>query len=260
MCRADRRHSSPEGLAADTRGHLYVANSGASDIVEVDESTGQLVNTYADPGEAPEDVCVDNDTGDLAATNPQPGAGDIVLYTATSTSGPSGTASGTGYTSPSFCALDKQRHAIVFDDDESGGGEVGAVIPGNYTGAKKMIPLSTSNSIASGVGGIQVNSSNEITLGAPSSAGAVIYTYKRTGTTLTLAATTPLSGVNYPEGYAFNTDSTLVFTSINDYKGTVDAVLYRYPVGGPIEEDFFLPSFAVPFGAAINPTEQFVRR
>ena len=105
-------------------------------------------------------------------------------------------ASAGNYTEPSSCAFDQQRKTLVFDDYEQsvGAGELGAVIPGNYTGTRRIIPLSTSNTIVE-PGAVQVNVSNQVTVGDVVGFGSFsIYTYRRTGTALTLIATTTLDG------------------------------------------------------------------
>jgi hypothetical protein len=122
VCATLTGYSNPQGLSTDSAGNLWVANTGASDILEVNPSTGAVTATYQDPGEFPVDVCVANSSGNFAATNiltTSDTPGNVVLYTSGSFSGPTGTASAFNYTSPRFCAYDKPQNAFAFDDYES---------------------------------------------------------------------------------------------------------------------------------------------
>ncbi len=137
--------SYPQGLSVDHHGNVYVANTGAGDIVEFSPTTGQTVNTFSDPGELPSDVAVDG-SGNVAVANIGPtssGTGNVVFYAAGSTS-PTGTASSSNFTSPRFCAFDKQGD-LDLDDYESkiGVTNVGVVFRGSIHNMTAAIrPLS----------------------------------------------------------------------------------------------------------------------
>ncbi len=126
------------------------------------------------------------------------------------------------------------------------------MLPGNYTGTKQIVALATSNTISGYPGGLQVNGTNQVVVDDTS---AALYTYNLSGTTLSLATTTSMSGAGCPLGFAFAPGYKLFVTAdaCND-----DAALYNYPVGGT-GTPFSVPSGGFPQGVAIAPTAQFVR-
>ncbi len=134
VCATLTGFNGPQGLSTDKSGDLYVANTDASDIVEIAPPyTGSPVNVYADPNGFPSDVAVDGD-GNLAVPNIEStsgGPGDIVFYTPGSPN-PTRTVSGSTYTSPRFCAFDSRGDLLIDDIDLFNTGQVnlGAILPG----------------------------------------------------------------------------------------------------------------------------------
>ncbi len=255
--------TNPEGLATDSAGDLYVANTGAQNVVELAPPyTGPPLATFNDSGEYPGDVAVDAN-GNLAVTNLETtagAAGNIVFYRAGSTS-PTGSASSPTFTSPRFCAFDKYGDLALDDNDQfnTGAVNIGGVV-GGINGNGTIVTLTTNNSITF-PGGVQVSSSGQLAVldQIGDGSGPAIYTYNAP-TTLNLgspASTTLLANDDDPAGFAFLPGSTLVLT--------VDAVfdsvlLYDYPAGGsPIKTEGGAPGGA-PIGVAIDPTEQFTLR
>ncbi len=262
VCATLTGFSEPQGMATDKSGNLYVANTTASNILEIQPSSGNVIATYSDPGEYPTDVCVANNSGNFAVPaieTTSGGAGNIALYTAGNTSGPTGTASGSTYTSPRFCAFDKQMNAFAFDDYDlfnTGAINAGAILPGNYTGTKNIVPINLSNSLTF-PGGVQVNTANQLVIDDQGSgSGGTLYTYSQSGLNFTVSATTSLTQSIDPVTFAFGPGSTLALTADASLAA---AQLYKYPAGGPPVLTVPL-SGSLPIGAAINPTEQFALR
>jgi hypothetical protein len=271
LCATLNGFSGPEGLSDSEhtdrkRGHLYVANTGASNVLEINETTGAVINTYADPNEYPVDVCVDP-KGNLAVMNLETtagAAGNIALYKANAFGGPTGSASAPTYTSPRFCAFIHSGKALVFDDADifnTGAVNAAEVDPGNYAGAKNVIPLPLPNAIQF-PGQVAIDDpdddydQNNTTIVDQSSAPPAIYTYlfDINAKTLTLKATTPLASSKDPVGFAFIEFSKRLLTAD---AGLDSAQAYFYPVGGNTFNNIALPANGLPIGVASDPTEQY---
>jgi hypothetical protein len=71
------------GTATDSTGNWYVANSGASTIVEYSAGGGSVLNTLSDGGRAPVDVAISESTNTIAVANasPRAGKGAVSVYT-----------------------------------------------------------------------------------------------------------------------------------------------------------------------------------
>ncbi len=253
----------PYGMATDKGGDLYVVNQGASNVLEfAPPYTGAPIATFSDPGEIAIDVAVDND-GNVAVTNTETtaaGAGDVVFYS-NGSKNPTGKAMGNTFTSPRFCAFDKNGDLVLDDVDifNTKAVNVGAILRGNLTNPNgKIITLTTSNAIVY-PGGVQVTPSGNVAVDDQSASPPSIYTYEAP-TSRNLGSpisTTVLSGTDSPVTFAFSAEGTLVFT-VDAALSTAD--LFHYPAGGsPIEEAGF-PPFATPLGVAVVPTEQFTIR
>jgi hypothetical protein len=133
---------------------------------------------------------------------------------------------------------------------------VGAVLPGNYTGTKTIIPLPTSNTI-NFVGGVQVYITPDgqwLVIIDQSSSPPMVYVYCLTsGPSLTLMQSVPLSNASDPVSFAFAPGFHLILTAD---AGLVAGVVYPFPAGGS-GTAYPVPG-ALPIGAAINPTAQFL--
>jgi hypothetical protein len=250
--------TNPQGMSTDKSGNLWVANTDAENILEINPSNGNVIATYNDAGQYPVDVCVANNSGNFAVPTifnaNTGGPGEIDLFTSGNTSGPTGVASGATYTSPRFCAYDKTEHYVVFDDADifnTGANNVGAIAPGNYTGTKNIVALNTSNSIEF-PGGVQFNGNQQPVI--DDQEAFALYTYNVSGTTLNVAQTTPLSQASDPVSFAFAPGYGLALTAD---AGLAAAQLYKYPAGGAPLGTFPVGSGSLPIGAAIIPTAQF---
>ncbi len=248
VCATLTGFNGPTGISVDARGNLYVANGAGRNSVEVQSSTGALVDTFNDPNiyGRPMDIAVDG-KGDLAVTD---GVG-VVFYGSGSTS-PTGMASNPSV-SPRFCAFDRKGN-LIFDDDpeQPDAPVVGIVFRGNLNNMQAVMhPL---NGDIFSPGGVQVlNTAGPYgTLAIMANTrgqSASIYTYKSLSyPNLGPPTITPLAGSGYAFGFSFSSSGTLAFVA--DF-GAVQAQLYRYP-SGVLVQNYTDPNAGF-IGAAINP-------
>jgi hypothetical protein len=77
--------SEPQGMCSDTKGNVYVANTGTEQVLELSR-TGSIVKTYNDPYGYPVGCAYDPATGHLAVMDifGLSGAGQVLVYTSPS--------------------------------------------------------------------------------------------------------------------------------------------------------------------------------
>ncbi len=77
----------PQGECSDTKGNIYIANTGEEQVLEYSR-TGTLLNTYSDSYGYPVGCAVDPATGNLAVTDifGFSGAGQVLVFTSPSSS------------------------------------------------------------------------------------------------------------------------------------------------------------------------------
>jgi hypothetical protein len=75
---------SPQGECADNAGDVWIANTGASEMVEYAHGGKEPISTLEDPGQQPAGCSVNTTTGDLAVANicnaQSCGNGNLVIY------------------------------------------------------------------------------------------------------------------------------------------------------------------------------------
>ena len=74
--------SEPQGECADTKGNVYITNTGDSNVLEYND--GKQTNTLLDKGQYPVGCSFDTLNGDLAVSNiisTQDGAGSVAIFT-----------------------------------------------------------------------------------------------------------------------------------------------------------------------------------
>lgn len=255
--------NAPEGLAVDTLGDLFVANTGADNILMFSPPYTSQPLTIADkPGTDPLDVAVDGQ-GNFAVTNIETknGNGDVVLYTAGATV-PTSVVSSKHFQEPRYCAFDKSGNLFIDNITSSPPGfyneshtiTIGE-IPGGV-GGRSLIRLTTANeNDGIGAGGIQITNDGKIVLihyELPGSEGGETLTYGAPqGRNLGTPQINVLSGSVQPLTFAFlGGDSKLITADFSLSK----AVTYRYPAGSE-EKSFSLPSGQSPLGVAVYPPQ-----
>jgi hypothetical protein len=251
----------PQGLAVDRLGNLWVANTGANNILKyAPPYNGAPVATLNDPGGYPADVCVDLN-GNVAVTNIidiNGGPGNIVFYAAGAVN-PTGAASGATFTSPRFCAYASNGN-LAFDDADifnTGVVNLGLVLKGNSNNMNAVINTLTITNGIGFPGGVQVPTHGG--LAVLDQTGLVIDNYKNPkdfnlGAPISV---TPLGGAGDPVQFQLYPGSkdALAADATND-----QTEAYTYPAGGN-------PIFVYKFVGGVEPigvghfgTEQFTRK
>jgi hypothetical protein len=224
--------SEPQGECADTKGNVYIANTGESNILEY---TGtKLTNTIADSGQYPVGCSVDS-KGDLAVSNiisTADGPGSITIF-----AGGKGTGKNfavTGLSRVYFLAYDK---TTLWVSGESSSSTV-AFASVNAKGKSTNKPI-TGGSI-SFPGGVQFDGKN-VTLGDQD--GAVVYQMKK----FAIVSSTPLTGsVDVVSYWIDQPTSTLIAPDA----GAAAVEIYKYPAGGSATQT--LTGFSEPIGATVS--------
>jgi hypothetical protein len=242
--------SQPQGLASDTAGSIYIANTSASNILVYKNDYKTLLATYNDANQYPAGVGYDDTTGVVGVTNiisTAGGAGSVSFYAKGKTSKPCVTVSNANFARVYFGGFDKAGDFFVDGENSSG-----AVVVGVVTGqckAKAITPLTTSNAI-SFPGGVEVTPTDEVAI--DDQLGPAVYTYKNSikKTLGKPVSTTPLTGASDPVTFAFTKTATDLWTAD---AGLVAAPEYAYPKGGsPITT---ITSAGQPIGVAVTPVE-----
>jgi hypothetical protein len=120
--------SNPEGIGIDTHGDIYVANTGAKNVLVYAAGSSSPTGTLADPGEFPVDVTIGPD-GTVYVANvfgPIGASGDVVLYSPGS-SEPTETLHDKCFLHVIGVALDKHNNLFASCDSTPGSGH-GAVV------------------------------------------------------------------------------------------------------------------------------------
>lgn len=112
----------PQGLCSDAQGNVFIANTGASQIVEFPHGGRNVVTVLSDPDGNPAGCAVDPTNGNLAVTNvvsASAPSGNVAIYT--KGSGTAVTYAVPGVLRPYFCGYDNKGNLFV-DGQTSGGG------------------------------------------------------------------------------------------------------------------------------------------
>jgi hypothetical protein len=246
----------PQGMTVDKQGNLWVANTGASNVLEFkhNQYNQPPALTLNDPGYLPADVCVDRQ-GNVAVTNIETdnGVGAIVFY-APGAVNPTGMASNANFPSPRFCAFASNGN-LAFDDlDANGGTNLGLVYAGNVNNMNAPINTLTITNQIGFPGGVQVPTWGG--LAVLDQTGLVIDNYKNPKD-LNLGApisVTTLGGAGDPVQFQLYPKSVGLLAA--------DALLdqteaYNYPAGGNPVNVYGFNNGGLPIGVGHYPTEQF---
>jgi hypothetical protein len=243
--------SEPQGLATDSKGNLYIADTGNSQIQVFASPYTKKPKLYADPGQYPAGVSVTivGKTTYLGVTNiisTSDGPGSVTIYK----NGKAGKAiSNTNFARVYFDSFDASGNLYIDGENSDGGVVVGEIAKATTTG-KKIAVLTTKNSIEF-PGGVQVTTKGLIAIDDQDS--FAVYTYKAPvkGSLGNPTKTTDLTGSGDPVTFAFTSTNTDLWTA-----DAVDAASneFAYPKGGSP-----LHSIAVtggePIGVAIVPAQ-----
>ena len=232
----------PQGECADSRGNVYVTNTGTSQIYVYPPASGTLLETINDPGEYPVG-CAVGPEGDLAVTNifsASYGPGSISLYNGSNTIP-------TIITSPSFERMyfdgfDANNNLFVDGLNASGVFQLGKLPSGSNT----ITPITVSGASISYPGGVQVTAGPKVNVG--DQLGNVVYRMSEGGV---VNGHTSLSGASdCVQGTIVVGKPVSKGVYICPDAGTADTEFFKYTAGGSPTQT--ITGFEQPIGSVIS--------
>ena len=225
--------SLPQGLALDTAGNLYVADTNNSRIQVYARGFKGTPTTINDPGESPASVTIDS-KGNLGVANiltTGSGPGSVSFFNKGGTL--LTTLSNPNFYKVLFDAFDDKGNLYIDGTNASGAFVAGEVVGG--VSGKAITILTTGNSVGY-PGGIAISSTHKIAL--DDQENVEIFTYKAPvkGSLGMPIATTPLTGAGDPISFAF--------TRTNKHIWVADAAHAESTASSPVEPNKFLVSSA----------------
>jgi hypothetical protein len=241
--------TNPQGMsvANSPRPTLYVANSGADDILKYTSAGAPA--TLSNGGVEPSDVAVDG-AGNVAAMNIQTGTVNCFNGGATS---PTSTISGGGFSEVFFGAFDNSGNLFVDGFSSNGSVLIGEIVGGCSTGST-ITPLTQSGFSLAFPGGIRIRVSNgNVQIYILDQEGRVILCLVLSGSTLTEMSSTSLPGSGDPVTFTFAPGFREILVADAE---NIDGQVYSFPAG-TLLESISLPNAALPIGTAIYPSVQY---
>ena len=252
----------PEGECADTAGNIWIANAGASEMLQYSR-TGTLLKTLNDPGFYPAGCAVNKSNNDLAVTNIESttaGTGNLTIFANAS-------GSGTAYTNSSiaqyfFVGYDPSGNLYFDGTDATRGTSYFAELPAGSS-STKLITLSGATLHFAGM--IQwYNTGGYLALGDQECGGtpsACIYWITVSGSTGSNLGTTALS--NSEGGAVCSMAQGVIaangerYVAGSDYEGICGytaTTSYRWPyeLGGTPTNYNNTAGLVEPLGAAVS--------
>jgi hypothetical protein len=228
----------PNGLCADKAGNVFVANEDTSQIFEYAHGGTSPINKLSDPGQYPVGCSVDPTTGNLAVTNidtPKGGPGNVAIYA--HSSGTPAT-----YTIPSFyyyffCGYDNKGDLFV-DGTASGSAFEFAELPSGATSLESI----TLNQTIDFPGGVEWDG-EYVAIGDQEQ--PYIYEFAVSGTTGTLARSTPLDGTDDVSQFWIPGGHVVAPDFLNN-----EVQVFDYPTGGTAIKA--IPNITTPIGSALS--------
>jgi hypothetical protein len=253
--------SLPQGLALDTAGNLYVADTNNSRIQVYAAGFKGTPTTINDPGESPVSVAIDG-KGNLGVANiltTGSGPGSVSFFNDGGTL--LMTLSNSNFAKVFFDAFDDKGNLYIDGTNASGAFVAGEVVGG--VSGKAITILATGNSVGF-PGGIAISSRGKIAL--DDQQNLTIFTYNApVGGSLGMPiATTPLTGAGDPISFAFTRTNKRIWvadaarpaspaSAPRPLKVLVSSAdKYRYSKGGESTKDILLEHGAQPDGIVLT--------
>ena len=254
--------SEPQGLALDTAGNLYVADTNNGRIQVYAAGFKGTPTTINDPGESPASVAIDSN-GNLGVANiltTSDGPGSVSFFNKSGTL--LTTLSNANFAKVIFDAFDHNGNLYIDGTNASGAFIAGEVVGG--VSGKAITVLTTGNSVGY-PGGIAISSRGKIALDDQENLAIFTYNAPVTGSLGTPIATTPLTGAGDPISFAITRTNKEIWVADAARGGLTgsspgpDKVLvssadkYRYTKGGASRKDILFSHGSQPDGIVLSP-------
>jgi NHL repeat-containing protein len=244
--------SGPQGMAADAKGNLYVANTNTGQIFVYAKPYNKAPKMLTDTGYYPAGVAVyskGKNTWVAASnicSNPSCGQGGFTIFKNGKAGKP---ITSSAISRVYFLGFDAKGN-IYADGETSAGGVVVVELAKAISGGKTVTALTTSNSI-SFPGGVQVSSKGLIAI--DDQLGAAVYSYKAPvkGSLGSPVDTTPITGSSDPVTFAFTSTDKDLWTAD---AGLAAADEFAYPAGG--SDVMSIAVGGEPIGVAVVPAQK----
>jgi len=255
--------SFPEGACEDASGNIWVADTGASQLIQFSR-TGSQLKTLSTPGFYPAGCAINRSNNDVAVANIEStsgGPGNITVYA-------NGSGTGTPYTDPNiaqyfFVGYDPSGN--LYYDGENNSSRTAAYFGELAAGSSTPKTITLSGATLHFAGFVQWYNGGYVALGDQMCGGtnaACVYWISVSGSTGTNLGTTNLS--NYQGGAVCDLVGGVIaangqrYVAGADYEGTcgntvTTANRWPYEAGGtPTNYNNTNSSFVEPLGAAVS--------
>jgi hypothetical protein len=240
--------SEPQGLASDTAGDIFIADTVNSRIVVYENDYATVKETLNDPGQYPAGVAVQETSGLVGVTNiisTSGGPGSVSIYAKFSPN-PCVTVSNPNFARVYFDAFDAVGNLYVDGQDANGNTVVGVV----RNGCKSNIitQLLVGNTIQF-PGGVQVtpNGLDRVVIGDQLTSQLYNYKAPLNNSLKMPVETTTLSGASDAVTFAFTANGARIWTAD---AGLAESIPYTYPGGVPGKP---ITGLGEPIGVAVVP-------
>jgi hypothetical protein len=247
--------SQPQGLALDTEGNLYVADTNNSRIQVYAAGFDGTPTTINDPGESPVGVAIDRKdniaVANIITTSDAPGSVSFFNKGGTLLT----TLSSANFAKVIFEAFDRKGNLYIDGTNASGAFVAGEVVGG--VNGKAITVLTTGNTFGY-PGGIAISSAGKIAI--DDQENIAIYTYNAPvkGSFGSPIATTPLTGAGDPIGITFTKTDKGIWVADPARGGAPNKVLvpsadqYQYSAGGGSTRDILFSHGSQPTGIVLS--------